>query len=163
MPKTKNHRDLDQIDRQILRLLMCDGRMTNQAVAEAVSVAPSTAHHRVATLVSSGIIRGFHAEVDRTAVGRPILAAILVQVRAPFRARLKPEIDRISQIPGVLDVCLLASLFDLLLIVAMPNPEGLSDFVLREQNQHPEISSTQTCVIMSEVRGKFGLAEVDEA
>jgi DNA-binding Lrp family transcriptional regulator len=157
MPRMKTLRDLDHIDRQIVTLLARDGRMPNQAVADAVNIAASTAHHRIATLVGSGIIKGFHAEISPEAVGRPLTAAILLQVRAASRARLESEIERISGLPGVLRVSLLASLFDLLVIVAMPDPGALSDFVLHELSEHPEIASTQTCVIMSEYPGQRGL------
>lgn len=157
MPKKKILRDMDPIDQKIVELLLRDGRMPNQAIADAVNVAPSTAHHHIAALVSSGVIKGFHAEVDLAAVGRPILAVILVQVRSSSRARLQPEIDRLSNLPGVLGVCLLASLFDLMLLVAMPHPAALSDFVVRELNQHQEIASTQTCLIMSHRCGGHGL------
>ena len=157
MPRMKTLRDLDHIDRQIVTLLARDGRMPNQAVADAVNIAALTAHHRIATLVGSGIIKGFHAEISPEAVGRALTAAILLQVRAASRARLESEIERISGLPGVLRVSLLASLFDLLVIVAMPDPGALSDFVLHELSEHPEIASTQTCVIMSEYPGQRGL------
>ncbi|WP_298332165.1 AsnC family transcriptional regulator, partial [Asticcacaulis sp.] len=38
---------LDEIDRKILRLLQADGRMTNQALAEAVHVSPAACFERV--------------------------------------------------------------------------------------------------------------------
>lgn len=153
----KTLRELDHVDRQILTLLARDGRMSNQAVADAVNVAPSTAHHRIATLVGSGIIKGFHAEIEPASVGRPLTAAILVQVRAASRTRLSAEMERIVALPGVLRVCLLASLFDLLVLVAMPDTGALSDFVIHELSEHPEIASTQTCVIMSDHPGARGL------
>ena len=69
---------LDKVDRKILTLLHGDARIPNNALAEAVGIAPSTCHGRVRRLVDLGVIRGFYTDVDPVAVGLPLQAMISV-------------------------------------------------------------------------------------
>ena len=55
---------LDRIDRRILAALQADGRLTNHALSEQVSLSPSACLARVRRLERSGVIRGYHARVD---------------------------------------------------------------------------------------------------
>lgn len=67
---------LDGVDRRILAQLIGDGRVPNNALAVRVGIAASTALARVRSLVERGVIRGFTAEVDPAAVGRPVQAIV---------------------------------------------------------------------------------------
>ncbi|MGS1017049.1 Lrp/AsnC family transcriptional regulator [Allosphingosinicella humi] len=52
---------MDAIDRNIIRLLRLDGRMSNSALAAAVGLSPSACLRRVNLLEQSGVIRGYTA------------------------------------------------------------------------------------------------------
>ena len=95
---------LDQIDHAILRLLTADGRMPNLALASAVGIAPSTCLGRVRALRESGIIRGYHADIDLTAVGLPIQAIIAVRLQAHHRDQIQAFVTLAPHLPGVIEV-----------------------------------------------------------
>ncbi len=63
--------DLDQIDRNILRELEADGRLSNLALAERVGLSPSACLRRTQALEASGVIRGYRAVLspEKTGVG----------------------------------------------------------------------------------------------
>ncbi len=90
-------------DRQLLRLLTADARLPNNALAEAVGIAPSTCLNRIRQLRDSGVIRGFHADVDPAALGWPLRAMIAVRLRAGARDRMLAFLDRIRRRPEVVD------------------------------------------------------------
>ena len=52
---------LDTIDRNIIRCLRLDGRMTNAQLANEVGLSPSACLRRVQILEESGVIRGYTA------------------------------------------------------------------------------------------------------
>lgn len=54
----------DRIDRNILRILQAEGRLTNQALAERVALSPSACLARVRRLERNGVIQGYHARLD---------------------------------------------------------------------------------------------------
>ena len=70
---------MDSKDRQIIRALQRDGRMTNQDLAEAVNLSPSPCLRRVRNLEASGVIRGYSADVDAAAYG--IAITVIVRIR----------------------------------------------------------------------------------
>src|SRR5947209_15996227 len=74
--------DLDHVDRKILTLLHANARMTNNALADELDIAPSTCHGRVRRLLESGVIRGFYADIDPAAVGLPLQAMISVSLQS---------------------------------------------------------------------------------
>ena len=69
---------LDHVDRAIVDELSADARLPNNALAERVGIAPSTCLGRVRALRESGVIRGFHADVDPTLTGRPFAAPMAI-------------------------------------------------------------------------------------
>lgn len=60
---------LDRIDRQILRDLQEDGRMTNVELARRAGISAPPCLRRVRALEKSGYIRGYHAEVAARELG----------------------------------------------------------------------------------------------
>ena len=61
---------MDDVDREIIRHLEEDGRISNTDLAAAVHLAPSSCLRRVRLLEQSGAIRGYRARIDPAAVGR---------------------------------------------------------------------------------------------
>ena len=59
----------DKIDQQILRELTRDGRLSNLELAERVGLSPSACLRRVQALERDGVITGYRAVLDRTAMG----------------------------------------------------------------------------------------------
>lgn len=55
---------LDAIDRNILRLLRLDARMSNAALAVEVGLSPSACLRRIKLMEAAGVIRGYTALVD---------------------------------------------------------------------------------------------------
>src|SRR3546814_16320917 len=60
---------LDKIDRQILRDLQRDGRMTNVELASRAGISAPPCLRRERALEESGYIRGYHADVHPAALG----------------------------------------------------------------------------------------------
>ncbi len=55
---------LDALDVKILSLLQRDGRMTKLKLAASIHLSPSPCWERLRRLEQSGLIRGYHAEID---------------------------------------------------------------------------------------------------
>ena len=55
---------LDDVDRQILRDLQDDGRMTNVELAKRAGISAPPCLRRVRVLEEAGVVRGYHADLD---------------------------------------------------------------------------------------------------
>ena len=89
---------LDPTDRRILTELAADGRVSLAELGRRVSLSSPAVAERVQRLERSGVITGYHAEIDPRALGFPLQA--IVRIRPG--ARQLPKIPELAeQIPEV--------------------------------------------------------------
>jgi DNA-binding Lrp family transcriptional regulator len=143
--------ELDEIDEIIVRELARDARIANNALAERVGIAPSTCLGRVRSLRERGVIRGYHADVDPAALGRPLQAMIAVRLQSHARGRIRGFVAGVATLPEVLNVFFLAGKDDFLLHVAATSTSGLRDLVER-LSANSDIAYTETSLIFEHVR-----------
>jgi len=74
---------VEDLDRQIVRLLQGDGRMSYTELGKATGLSTSAVHQRVRRLEERGVIQGYRAVIDHNAVGMPLLAFISITPTDP--------------------------------------------------------------------------------
>ena len=79
---------LDPIDRNILRELQADGRMTNVELARRVGISAPPCLRRVRTLEESGLIKGYHARVNARALGFEVQVFAMVGLHSQAESDL---------------------------------------------------------------------------
>ena len=97
---------LDSYDREILRCLQEDGRISNQDLADRIGLSPSPCLRRVRALEDSGLITGYRALVDAKALGLSLLALIHISMDRHTPERFENFERQVGDIPEVLE-CLL--------------------------------------------------------
>jgi DNA-binding Lrp family transcriptional regulator len=71
---------VDDTDSKIINLLIIDGRMNNNQLAEKLGIGEATVRRRIDKLVESGIIRGFTALLDYKRLGKTLKATISLKI-----------------------------------------------------------------------------------
>ena len=143
---------LDATDLALLRLLQRDARQTNKDLAEAVGIAQSTCLERVRALRSQGVIRGWHADVDLDAIGRPLRAMISVRLRPKTTASARAFQQAMVSAPEVLAVWTVTGADDFLVEVATRDVAHLRDFVLDHVTGRREVVDARTSLVYDQVR-----------
>lgn len=143
---------LDEIDHRLLTLLQADARITNSELAVRAGIAASTCHGRVRRLRDLGVIRGFFADIDPAAVGRPLRAMVAVSLQSDARGQIRRFVAEITGHDEVIDVFFLAGVDDYLLHVATADTEALRLFV-EMLNSRPEVAGTTTSLVFDHRRG----------
>ncbi|MGB0878271.1 MAG: Lrp/AsnC family transcriptional regulator [Mycobacterium sp.] len=144
---------IDDVDRRILTALHADARMSNSALADLVGIAPSTCHGRVRRLQEVGVIRGFYADIDPSAIGLNLQAMISVSLHFTARGKIGNFIQQIRSNPQVMDVYFLAGADDFILHVAARDTDDLRSFVVENLNADADVAGTQTSLIFEHLRG----------
>ena len=90
---------LDDIDRRILRALSRDARISNQKLAESVSLSPTPCWNRVRALENSGVIAEYVTILDQTSLGFPDTVIIEVTLDRQGRATVFGKFEQGSSIP----------------------------------------------------------------
>jgi DNA-binding Lrp family transcriptional regulator len=149
MPNT----ELDPIDRRLVALLAADARLPNARLAEAAGIAPSTCVARVRALRERGVIRGFHADVDIAALGRPLQALIAIRLSVHSREQIESFTAHVRALPGVLSIFHMTGATDYLLWVAATDAHDLREFVVEHLASEPAVAHAETSLIYEHVRG----------
>ena len=108
---------LDGKDRQILHELQIDGRMSNNTLAERVSLSESACLRRVRQLEEIGLIRGYVALVDQTAAGYPDNVFVRITLHNQRQTDLRAFETAVRQLPEVMECYLMSGDADYLLRV----------------------------------------------
>jgi DNA-binding Lrp family transcriptional regulator len=93
--------EVDQIDEQILRELSRDGRISNVELAGRVNLSPSACLRRVQELERSGVIIGYRAVLDRSALGTGFVAYLAVGLSDHTKASQEAFERSIARAPQV--------------------------------------------------------------
>lgn len=103
---------MDSIDRNILRLLAGDARMSVAVMARKLDVARSTLQARLERMEHSGVIAGYTLRLGEEIRAGRIRATVLLTI-APrsqpailSRLRALPEVERVSTTSGRVDLLL---------------------------------------------------------
>ena len=153
MPNDRRPPALDALDRAILQVLSEDARIPNSRLAERVGVAPSTCLARVRALRRSGVLRGFHADIELAALGRPLQAMIAVRLTVHAREQIEAFNRAVREVPGVLWVFHVAGVNDYLVWVAAADAQDLREFVVDHLATHPSVAHAETSLIYEHRRG----------
>ena len=100
---------LDAVDWRILTELQADGRLSYNELSRRVALSPPAVAERVRRLEERGVITGYHAHVDLSAVGLPVVALVQMGCYGPLcllrdeAALARPEILRLYRVTG--DAC----------------------------------------------------------
>lgn len=138
---------ITQVEWTILRLLQKNARATNKELATAAGIAESTCLERVRGLRNRGVIRGFHADVDLTALGRPIRAIVTVRLHPKTLESVEEFQVGVLEEPEVLGVTTTTGADDFLVDVAVPDVDHLRVFVLERLNGLDNVVDTRTALV----------------
>ena len=143
---------MDDKDRQIIRALQRDGRMTNQELAEAVNLSPSPCLRRVRNLEAKGVIRGYSAEVDAKAYGIAITVFVRIRLERHNETDVQHFERRMQMIEEVLECHVLTGVMDYQLRVLVPDLEAYEDFIRNRIHPIGGIASIDTSFVYGTVK-----------
>jgi DNA-binding Lrp family transcriptional regulator len=97
--------ELDSVDRHILYYLQQDARATSSTdIAEKLGLSSSTVRTRLNKLEDSGIIRGYHVDIDYDLAGYPLYTKIICTAPVPDRDALANEARGIRGVTAVREI-----------------------------------------------------------
>lgn len=152
---------LDRIDRELLQALQQNARLSNKELAARVGLAESSCHERVKRLVASGIVRGFHAEVEPRALGVGLQALVAVKLQRHTSAAVASFRQAVLAHAETVALFHVAGANDFLVHVAVRDSDALRDLILRAFTARPEVGHVETSLIYEHARNAgFGTAAV---
>ena len=143
---------LDDLDRDILRHLQLDGRMSNLDLSRAVGLSPAATHARVRRLEERGVITGYAARVDPELAGFDLLCLISIGIQLHHQDAVARTRTALAALPEVLECHHVTGQYDYLLKVVLPDRRALERFVVEQLTPLPGIARIQTSVVLAVVK-----------
>ncbi len=134
----------DRIDRQILRALQEDGRLTNAELAERVGLSPSPCWQRTRRLEAEGYITGYTALLDQAKLGAAETVIIEIMLDRHDESALENFGRAMTALPEVLEVWLTTGEFDYFVKVAVDGTRGYEDFLHKKLFRIPGIRQSRS-------------------
>jgi len=142
---------VEEIDRAIIAALTVDGRISYTDLAEKVGLSVSAVHQRVRRLEQRGVIRGYTARVDYTALDLTLTAFVAIRPLDPSQADDAPE--RLAHLPEIEACYSVAGEDHYLLLVRVPNPAEL-ERLLQDIRSAANVSTRTTVVLSTPYEGR---------
>lgn len=108
---------MDDKDHKILTAVQEDARRSTREIAQRVKLPITTVHNRLRRLEEEKVIRGYHAEVDHSKLGKGVLAYIFLTVDyTKFKNCTQLEIkNKVSRIVNPEEAHIITGNFDIML------------------------------------------------
>lgn len=143
---------LDGTDRKIVSVLQAEGRISNLDLAERVGLSPTPCNRRVKRLEDVGVITGYGARVDQSALGIGVSVMVSVRLSEQGPSDIEEFLTAIHRLPEISECLLVAGNLDYVLKVRAVDVEALKDFVLEKLKTIPCVSETTTMLILETVK-----------
>lgn len=143
---------LDKLDRHILELLQQNGRMSMTELADTVGLTVTPCIERVRRLERDGVITGYHARVNPSALDAGLLVFVEISVSSKSERTFEEFRREVLCVPQVLECHLVSGDFDYMVKARIKEISQyrnlLGDILLRL----PGVTQTKSCVVMEEVK-----------
>jgi Lrp/AsnC family leucine-responsive transcriptional regulator len=145
-------KNLDSLDRRILRELQKDGRLTNTELSERISLSQTATTERVKRLTRDGYILGYTAKLSPKKLDRAMLVFVEIKldrttpdVFATFAAATRRN-------PDVMECHMVAGGFDYLIKARVADMEHYRRFLSDMLLSLPGVRESHTYAVMEEVK-----------
>jgi Lrp/AsnC family leucine-responsive transcriptional regulator len=142
---------VEDLDRQILRLLAGDGRRSYTDLAKDTGLSVSAVHQRVRRLEQRGWLRGYRAVVDADEVGLPLTAFVSIKPIDPAAPDDAP--DRLQHLDAIEACHSVAGDESYILKVRVETPAALES-LLQEIRAAANVSTRTTVVLSTPFEGR---------
>lgn len=147
---------MDEITDKILRVLEVDGRISNIELADRVGLSPSACLRRVQELERSGVIQGYRAVLNRSALGREFVAYVAVGLNGHTKAVQADFESAVARMPEVLECHNITGTVEYLLRVEVADLVAYKAFHMDRLGTLSQVNTLTTYVVMGSPKDARG-------
>lgn len=141
---------MDKYDRDILKVLQSEGRISNKDLAQKVALSQAPCWRRVDALQKSGLIKGYTAIVDQEKVGLNITAFAQITLDNHHPETVQRFDQGIQQWPEILECHATSGEYDYLLKIVTRDMNSYNHLIYDKILTLPSIRSVNTSFSMQQ-------------
>lgn len=147
---------MDQIDREILRELQRDGRLTNAALSERVGLSATPCLRRVRHLEETGVISRYLAKLDGSYLGRGFESFVAITMKQDDSGTMSKFETSLVSTPGIIEAHRLFGDPDYILRIAVSDITAYERFYTDVLAFLPGVQKIKSHLTMKVVRADEG-------
>ena len=141
--------DIDDTDKQLLRLLQTQARMS---IAERVNLSATPCARRIKRLEDAGIITGYHTQTDAQKLGYPLAVFIAISMDRHTADRFEHFEEKIQSFDEVVSCSIVTGRTeDYLIKVRVRDMAHYEEFLLHRLNRIEGVAQVHTSFELREV------------
>ena len=140
---------LYSIDKKILEILQANAKITNSQLATEIGLSPAPTLERVRKLENMGIIKSYHAEVERELLGIGTAVFVSVSLSGHKKHQIMSFVQKMNEIPEVVECHHITGSGDFLLKILAKDINSYQKLILDKLVDIEEIGNMQSMVILS--------------
>ena len=144
--------DIDATDKQLLRLLQTQARMSITELAEQVNLSATPCARRIKRLEEAGIITGYHTQTDAQKLGYPLAVFIAISMDRHTADRFELFEEKIQSFEEVVSCSIVTCRTeDYLIKVRVRDMAHYEEFLLHRLNRIEGVAQVHTSFELREV------------
>ncbi len=144
--------DIDDTDKQLLRLLQTQARMSITELAERVNLSATPCARRIKRLEEAGIITGYHTQTDAQKIGYPLAVFIAISMDRHTADRFEHFEEKIQSFDEVVSCSIVTGRTeDYLIKVRVRDMAHYEEFLLHRLNRIEGVAQVHTSFELREV------------
>jgi len=146
----KKEKALDDIDKNIIRILQEDARTSYREIQDSLGISIGTIHNRISKLRDYGIIEGYTLKLNNVKLGYKLTFLIRINCDGKHTEEI---LNDIKKIPEVCSIFHTTGEQSAALICRFKNSEDVHNFI-RELNEKEFITRTNSNMILKEYKNR---------
>ncbi|MBE0406149.1 Lrp/AsnC family transcriptional regulator [Psychrobacter sp. AOP22-C1-22] len=144
--------DIDETDKQLLRLLQTQARMSITDLAERVNLSATPCARRIKRLEDAGVITGYHTQTDAQKLGYPLAVFIAISMDRHTAERFEQFERKIQSFDEVISCSIVTGRTeDYLIKVRVRDMAHYEEFLLHRLNRIEGVAQVHTSFELREV------------
>ncbi|MBS7623963.1 Lrp/AsnC family transcriptional regulator [Candidatus Bathyarchaeota archaeon] len=143
--------DIDEVDKEIIRMLQEDARVSFRKIAEKLNVSEATIFTRVKKLLKKNVIKGFAAIVSPEKVGKNITAFVLINADPK---KLQSVLEALSKMEDVYEVYDVTGSYYAVVKIRTEDQRRLAK-IIDDIGMIDGVTSTETALVLRSIKEDF--------
>lgn len=158
MAHDANVYQIDEKDKEIMRVLQNNARLTNKELAAKIHLSTTPTFERVKRLERTGYIKQYATILDAHKLNKGFTVFCSIKLRQVNSEKALAFCEMVKEIPEVTECYNISGSFDYMLRIQSPNMQYYQRFLLDVIGQHENIATLESTFVMEEVKHEYSVS-----
>jgi DNA-binding Lrp family transcriptional regulator len=143
---------IDEKDKELLSVLQENCKLSLREISQLIKMRETTTFARIKRLEKAGVIKEYRAILNPKAVGKNVLAFVLIKYDPSFGFTQREVAEKISKLPEIQEVHIIAGDWDMIAKVREKDVESLGKVVLDKIREIEGVKETVSLIVFESIK-----------